>query len=345
MAVKMGDKLIFTNQFASMMRSSLPLVDVLDNLARETPSRELREVLEFISEDVHSGVEFGNSLAEFPKVFDEMYVNVVRAGMTSGRLAESLTQIAEYLVKVDAIGQKLRGALSYPIFMGIAFFGVFNAMVFFILPRFAVMFASFGKKLPVPTQILMAVGDFWANNWYFIITSLVISFVGWIVWITTDDGRFIWDQYKLKVPLVGRLWRLGALARFSRTFAVQLENDVRLLDALELAAGTTGNRFMEETLYWIVDDISRGVSVAHAFGKHDVFSGIVLQMISAGEEAGTLNELLLSAADYFERLLDNEIQMVTGLINPILTVVMGLAIAGMMIAAFLPVFDMGKNIS
>ncbi len=344
MAVKPSDLLIFTNQFASMMRSHLPLVDVLENLAQETPQKDLKEIIHDIADDVRNGVDFGDSLASFPKLFDEVYVNVVRAGMMSGKLADALTQIADYLSKSDTTSRKVRGALSYPIFMLVAFFGVFNVMIFFILPRFEAMFSSFGKDLPVPTQILIDIGKYWRENWYLLVGGFLVAVIAWLVWVATPDGRYIWDRIKLNIPIVGRLWRLGALSRFLRTFAVQLHNEVRLLDALDLAASSSGNRYIEESLNLIAEDISIGVGIAESFEKYDVFSGIVLQMIAAGEEAGTLDELLLSAADYFERLLDNQIQVVTGLINPILTVVMGFAIAGMMVAAFLPVFDMGKTV-
>ena len=344
MAIKQSELLIFTNQFASMIRSHLPLVDVLENLAAETPNEALQEVVYTIADDVQSGADLGDAFANYPKLFDDVFISVVRSGMMSGRLAESLTQISDYLVKADETGRKVKGVLSYPIFMMVAFFLVFNAMVFFILPRFEAMFSSFGKELPVPTQILINIGGVWRDNWYFILGAISVFVVSFVVWVATPDGRYVWDEFKLRIPLVGRLWRLSALSRFLRTFAVQLHNEVQLLDALELAASSSGNRYIEESIFLIAQAVERGKGIAESFENHDVFSGIVLQMIAAGEEAGTLDELLLSAADYFERLLDNEIQVITGLINPILTVFMGLSIAGMMVAAFLPVFDMGNAV-
>lgn len=340
--VKLSELLIFTNQFASMMRSQLPLVSVLENLAQETPQKDLREAIEDISEDVQNGVDFGDALEKRPKLFDDLFVSVVKAGMMSGRLADSLTQISDYLTKTDNVNRKVRGALSYPIFMLVMFFGVFNGMVFFILPRFESMFVSFGKDLPEATRILMTIGGYWRENWYLILGGVGVFVVTWLAWLSTQDGRYLWDQYKMKIPVLGRLLRMSPLARFLRTFAVQLQNEVPLLHALRLAAATTGNTYIEESLYIIADDVERGVSISDAFAKYDVFTGIVLQMIAAGEEAGTLDELLLSAADYFERLLDSQVEMVTSLINPVLTIVMGLGIAAMMVASFLPIFDMGN---
>ena len=338
----LANLLIFTNQFASMMRSKLQLVDVLDNLAEETPGKALREAVENIASDVRRGIDFGDALASYPRIFGDIFVNVVRSGMEGGRLDESLTQISIYLNKTDIINRKLKGAFSYPIFMAAAFFVMFNAMVFFILPKFESMFTQMNKELPAPTRILLDIGAFWKENWYIILGSIPLMALVVIVWVSTRNGRLIWDEYKLKVPVVGDLWRMAALARFLRTLAVQIHNEVSLLKALVLAAASSGNTFIEEAILMIADDVERGVSVSHAFREYQVFSGIVLQMISAGEEAGNLSELLLSAADYFERLLESKTEAVTGLINPILTVVVGLGIAGMMLAAFLPVFSMGE---
>ncbi|MBF0459890.1 MAG: type II secretion system F family protein [Magnetococcales bacterium] len=338
----LANLLIFTNQFASMMQSQLQLVDVLDNLAMETPGKALREAVEEIAADVRSGVDFADSLDNYPRLFSEIFVNVVRAGMESGRLADSLTQVAIYLNKTDQVNRKLKGALSYPIFMAVAFFAMFNAMVFFILPRFAVMFTQAKKALPAPTQLLLDMGAVWKNNWYFILGAIVLSYVAARIWASTEEGRLVWDEYKLRMPIVGNLWRMSALARFLRTFAVQIRNEVSLLRSLRLAASSSGNAFIEEAILDIADEVERGVSVSQAFREYDIFSGIVMQMISAGEEAGNLSDLLLSAADYFERLLETQIETVTGLINPIMTVVIGLLISGMMIAAFLPVFSIGS---
>ena len=338
----LANLLIFTNQFASMMQSQLQLVDVLDNLAKETPGKALREAVEEISADVRRGVDFGDTLANYPKLFGEIFINVVKAGMEAGRLADSLTQISIYLTKTENINRKLKGALSYPLFMGVTFFLVFNAMVFFILPRFSVLFTQMKKELPAPTQLLLDIGEFWKDNWYLIVGGILLSFAAAIIWVSTREGRLLWDEYKMRLPIVGNLWRMAALARFLRTFAVQINNEVSLLKALRLAASSSGNTYIEDAILVIADEVERGISVSQAFREYNVFSGIVLQMISAGEEAGNLSDLLLSAADYFERLLETQTETVTGLINPIMTITIGLLIAGMMVAVFLPVFSMGS---
>lgn len=336
--------LIFTQQFASMIRSNLPLVDVLDNLAAETPQRRLRASIDQVGLDVRRGMDLGDALALHPANFDDVYVSVVKSGIESGRLAEALTQIAEYQSVMHELARKVRSALTYPIFVILAFFGVFKAQVFFILPRFELMFKNFGKALPWPTQFLLDLGAGWKDNWFIILATIGLVCLAFIVWISTREGRSIWDRIKIRIPIIGPVWRMGALARFLRTLAVQVQNDVPLLDALRLAADAASNLYVREILNDIADEVENGRGIAESFREHQIFHGIVLQMIAAGEEAGTLDELLMSSANYFDNLTQDRLEKITGLINPVLTVVVGMAIAGIMVASFLPVFQMGNTI-
>ena len=342
MAVTNVHIMIFTQQFASMLRSKLPLVDVLNNLAAETPQRKLREAIEGVSEEVQHGIDLPTALARYPRYFDNVYVNVVRAGMESARLASSLTEIAHHLKVIHETGRKVRSAVTYPVVVMVAFFGVFNGMVFGILPRFRAIFTNMHKALPWATQVLLDMGDYWGANWPWIIGSLVLLAISFAAWLRTVEGRAVFDRIKLSLPMLGPLWRMAALARFLRTLAVQVENEVAVLDALRLAADTCGNVYVQETIYDIANDVERGRSLSVSFRDHHVFHGIVVQMIAAGEEAGSLDELLMSSADYFDSLLQDRIDQITQLINPILTIFVGLATAGMMVASFLPVFQMGN---
>lgn len=344
MAVKTLHILIFTQQFASMIRSSLPLVEVLDNLAAETPQRRLRETIETVSEDVRHGHDLSAAMAAHPGVFDDVYVNVVRSGLESGRLGGALTQIAHYQKVIHETGRKLKAAVTYPLFVILAFFAIFNAMVLFILPNFEKMYRNFGKALPGPTQFLLDLGQFWRGNWYLVIGVLLVVIGSFVVWKSTPDGRAVWDEIKLRIPILGPLWRMSALARFLRTLAVQVENDVSALHALRLSADASGNTYVREILYDIAAEFERGVSLAASFRRFDIFHGIVLQMIASGEEAGILDELLMSSADYFDSLVQDLLDRITNLVNPVLTVVIGLAVAGMMVACFLPVFQMGAMV-
>ena len=342
MATSAQNILVFTQQFASMIRSNLQLVDVLDNLASETPQAWLKGVIRTISEDVRRGVDLSDAMASHPKMFDEVYVSVIRSGIESGRLSEALTQMAEYQAIIHALSQKIRAALRYPILVVAAFVVVFHIQVFMILPNFQVMYADFDQDLPWPTQLLLDMGAEWRESWYLYIGVLALVVFAFLFWIRTADGRAIWDRLKLSLPVVGVVWRMSALARFLRTLAVQVQNDVALLSALRLAADASANVYLREVLYVIAANVERGRGIADSFREYHVFDGIVLQMISSGEKASTLDELLMSSAIYFDNLTQDQLDAITGLINPVLTIVVGLGIAGMMVASFLPVFQMGS---
>jgi len=260
----------------------------------------------------------------------------------SGRLGEALGQLTDYLGKVDENRKKMQTALTYPIFIGCAFFVALNINVFYVLPKFQSMFGSFGKELPMSTQILINLGDFWSHYWYMaaLFTGAIVVFL--TVILNTSEGRYFWDKYKLNFPVVGKMSRMGSFGRFLRTLSVQLENDVDLLKALALSSSATDNSFLQETISYIIDDVKCGKSMAEAFRYHQVFGGLVLQMISSGEEAGEFPFLLLSAANYYDGLLENQIERWVSLINPILTIVIGMVIAFMLIATFMPVFEMGN---
>jgi type II secretory pathway component PulF len=212
-------------------------------------------------------------------------------------------------------------------------------MVFGILPRFEKLFAEYNHALPLPTQIVLAVGHVYADMWFEILVATGLSAVAFIAWIRTTQGRLTFDRLKLKVPVMGPLWRLSALARFAHTLGIQVQNSVTLLESIRVAAPACNNKYVEQSLRAIATDIERGEGIAQAFAKQDLFRGVVQQMIAAGEKTGELTEPLKSAASYFEGLWIQRIDTVIALINPALTAIMGALISGMLIAAFLPVFE------
>jgi type II secretory pathway component PulF len=331
---------IFARQFASMMNSGLQLVTVLDDLARETPKRELREAVKDISRRVRAGVDVADAFACHPKLFDSIFIGIVSAGLESGRLGEALLQIVEYLERTDQVRRRITTAMTYPVFLLFTFLVAAGGMIFFILPKYQLLFGSFGHDLPGPTQFLLDIGSFLRAEW---MSLAAIGgggvFIAVLV-ISTPAGRRSWDRVKLRVPLLGQVWRLASLGRFSRTLSIQVRNHIPVVLALRFAANSAGNQYVRQLVLAISNDIEQGQSVTQAFKSRDIFSGIVMQMIAAGEEAGTLDELLISAAAYFDSLLLQRIDSLTGMLNPVLTAFMGLSISGMMVAAFLPVFDL-----
>ncbi len=332
--------LIFARQFSSMTRSNLRLVTVLDNLARETPQRRLRAAVADVARQVTMGTDLADALDRHPRLFGGVFVGLVRSGLEVGCLGESLGHVVEYLDRVQEVNRRVSSAAVYPVFVLLTFLGVASGMIFMVLPQYQRVFAGFGKALPGPTQFLLSIGDLLRDHALTLGVSALLFGTLASVTLSTRSGRLAWDRAKLRVPLFGQIWRLAALARFSRTLAVQTSNHVPIIRALRLAAAAAGNAHVCSLVEGIADDVEVGASVTEAFRSREMFAGIVVQMIGAGEEAGQLDELLLSAANYFDSLLMQRIEMVTGLVNPALTGFVGLSTAGMMMASFLPVFDM-----
>lgn len=330
----------FSKQFASMIASSLQLVSVLEDLARETPHRPLRNAARDVAKQVSAGVDLADAFERHPRLFDGVFVGLVRSGLESGRLTTALGHVADHLNRVDQTNRRVASATMYPIFVLLTFCAASAGMIFFILPQYESMFSSFGRELPWPTRMLLDVGEVLRRGTPWFLAAAVIPTLATLAVLTSASTRMTWDRWKLRLPVLGPVWRLAALARFSRTLAVQAGNQVPVVRAVRLAAAAAGNSYLQHAAAGIADDVEKGASVTAAFRERELFSGLVLQMIAAGEQTGTLDELLTSAATYFDSLLTQRIEAATSLLNPILTAVLGASVAGMMIAAFLPVFEM-----
>jgi type II secretory pathway component PulF len=334
-----ADLLIFTKQFSAMVRSSLPLVQALESLSRDAPRRSFRVMLQDILEQVRCGRDFDRALAQYPKTFSDTYIGVVRAGMQSGQLGAALSQISEYLDSHDKVLKKVRSALIYPATLFISFLVTFHIMIFGILPRFQSLFVSNGKALPAPTQFVMDIGAIYARDWPYMLGFLVIGGVFFLAWVRSPAGRLSFDRMKMKLPIFGPLIRLSAMARFSKTLAIQVQNSVSLIEAIRVAAPANNNKYMEASLMQVAERIEHGEGISQAFQRQELFRGVVEQMISAGEQSGDLAGPLTSVSTYFESLWVQKLESVIATVNPLLTATMGLLISGMLIAAFLPVFE------
>lgn len=339
-----SELLIFTQQFSAMVRSNLPLVPALESLSREAPKGGFRNALSDVLEKVRMGQDFDRALADHPRIFNQTYVGVVRAGMQSGQLEAALSEIGKYLSGLDHVRKKVRGAMLYPAVLLMALIAVFHAMIFGILPRFEKLFSQFDRDLPVPTQVVLAMGDAYASAWPIMLGGIGGVTIVLVVWSRTGAGRMAIDRWKLKIPLLGPLWRLEAMARFAHTLSIQVQNAVSLIEAIRVAAPASNNLFVERSLLEVADDIEQGKGIAQAFAQHKLFQGVVQQMISAGEKTGELAEPMRSVANYFESLWVQRLDAALSLTNPILTSIIGLMIAGMLIAAFLPVFELSGRV-
>jgi len=343
--VSLAARYIFTRQLAALLTGRLQLSVAIDNLTAEMPKGRFRNVLDRVAYDVAAGRDFADALQDHPKVFGPVYVGVVRSGMRSGRIAEAMEQLSAYLEQLDAFSRKARTALAYPGFVIGSFLIVFHMMIFMILPRFAQMYRGMNRELPAPTQFLIGLGEAYAGNLILlaIAVGLVVGLIA--IWMSNESGKIVWDAVKLKLPIVGGVVRHASMARFLRTVGMQLRHGIPAVEALRIGASAVANRQVAAAVRTAAERIERGASFADSFRSDPVFGDVVVRMIASGERAGTLDQLMLSAAEYFDTLLMQRITALTAMINPILTALVGLGTAGMLIAAFLPVFELSGRVT
>ena len=342
--IKLNTIVTFTTQFASMIGAYIPLVKTIDNLKEDITDKDFKSILNSISEDIKRGVDFADSIAQHPNAFDTVYVNMVGAGMASGKLDMTLKQLSSYITKRAETTNKVRSALAYPAFMFLAMGAIIIMMLIFVIPMFQKLFEDSGKELPVPTQIAISASEFLQNNWYILVIVIAIIAVTIKVYISTKGGRRKLDLIKIKMPLFGILNSKSSISKFIRTFGVLVKSDVPIVKAIELSKSSSANLVIEESIDDIVEMINKGYGVAEAFKEVGLFPDIVIQMISSGEESGNLDELLISTANYYDDQVDNTIKSIVSLINPISTVIISLGVAGLLFAVFLPIFQLGDTI-
>jgi len=340
--IKYNAILLFTNQLSSMISSQLPLVPILDGLSKESLSRGLLAIISKVKEDVENGVDFGYAISQHPEVFDAIYVNMVKAGMATGRLDRTLEQLALYMQATADTRGKLKTAFAYPLFMIFFLIIVFMFMTFKIMPTFQTLFSSFGDTpLPLPTRIMMNIGKVVSDNLPLIIITFLLITGGIIFVLKNPTARFYWDQYKLKIPVLGDLMKKAAMGKFLRAFAVLTQSEVLIIDSLILVAGAGYNKYLEYQINEAAEMIERGLSVAGAFRKTEFFPEIIIQMITSGEKTGRLGELLEGAAKFYDEQVEESLRNIVALINPVITVLTGATIGLMMVALFLPIFELG----
>ncbi len=329
----------FTRQFATMIGAGLPMVQCLDILSQQMDTAEFRKIIADIKESVQSGTTLSEALSRHKKIFDDLFVNMVEAGETGGALDVILVRLANYREKADALARKVKGALVYPIVVVIVAIAVTIAMLKFVVPTFAKMFTDLGGTLPEPTKIVMGVSDF-VNDYFFIMIGGAIGFVvAFRLMLRNRSVRLYWDSFKLKLPGFGNLIRKTAVARFTRTLGTLLSSGVSILEALEITAKTAGNMVIQNAVRRSMLSIAEGETITQPLKESGVFPPMVVQMISVGEKTGGLDDMLAKIADFYDEEVDAAVSALTSLIEPIVIVFIGVVIGGIMIAMYLPMFD------
>ncbi len=329
----------FTRQFATMIGAGLPMVQCLEILEGQLESPEFRKIASKIKESVQSGSTLSEALSRHKKVFDDLYVNMVEAGEIGGALDTILVRLALYREKADRLARKVKGALVYPIVVGVVAGGVTFAMLTFIVPVFAKMFGGLGAELPAPTQIILNLSNFLKSNVLTIIIGIISLLVGFKLALRNKQFRLHFDKFKLKVPLLGDLIRKSAISRFTRTLSTLLSSGVSILDALDITAKTSGNLVVQNAIRKSMLSIAEGETITAPLKDSGVFPPMVTQMISVGEKTGGLDEMLSKIADFYDEEVDAAVAALTSIIEPVIIVVMGAVIGGILIAMYLPMFD------
>ncbi len=338
--VKTRDVVVFTRQFATMINAGLPLVQALDILAQQTENKTLAGVTRQVVYDVESGQTLADALRKHPKAFSDLYVNMVAAGEAGGILDTILQRLAQFLEKNDAIIRKVKGAMVYPaVIMTVAVVAV-AVLLIFVIPTFQNMFASVNLDLPLPTRIVIGMSNVLKGYWWAIIGVIAISVFAITRYYKTAAGRLQIDALMLRFPVLGDLLRKSAVSRFTRTLGTLISSGVSILDGLEITARTAGNMVIHNAVMESRQSIAGGDTISAPLQRSKVFPPMVISMIAVGEQTGGLDEMLSKIADFYDEEVDAAVGTLLSLMEPIMIVVLGVIVGGMVVAMYLPIFDM-----
>ena len=340
------DLVKFIRQFATMIDAGLPLVQCLEILSNQEPNKFFQAALRDIKSTVEQGATFSDALRRHPKIFDELFVNLVQAGEVGGILDSILNRLAMYIEKRVKLARQVRGALSYPIAVILIMIVVMTVLLTFVIPAFEGMFAEFGAKdaLPELTKMVIAVSGGFVTALPFLIPAAILAVVGATYFYRTPPGKKLVHTVILKLPILGPVLQKIAVARFTRTLGTLLASGVPILDALDIVAKTAGNVVVEEGLRFARARISEGKNMAEPLGEVKVFPGMVVQMVAVGEQTGALDTMLNKIADFYEDEVDVAVASLTSLIEPILMVIVGSMVGVVLVAMYLPIFDLAGQI-
>jgi type IV pilus assembly protein PilC len=338
--IKTRDVVIFTRQFATMINAGLPLVQALDILAQQTENKLLSSVTRQVVYDVESGHTLADALRKHPRAFSDLYVNMVAAGEAGGILDTILVRLAVFLEKNDAIVRKVKGAMIYPaVIMGVAGIAI-AVLLIFVIPTFQSMFASVNLVLPLPTRIVIGASDVLTGYWWAIIGVVFFVVFAGNRYYKTPTGKLQMDRALLGLPVLGDVVRKSAVSRFTRTLGTLISSGVSILDGLEITARTAGNMVIHNAVMESRASIAGGETIAAPLAKSKVFPPMVTSMIAVGEQTGNLDEMLTKIADFYDDEVDAAVSALLSLMEPMMIVVLGVIVGGMVVAMYLPIFDM-----
>jgi type IV pilus assembly protein PilC len=341
-SIKPKDMAIFTRQLATMMKAGVPLLQAFDIVGRGNPNPRVTRLLNDIRTDVETGTSLSVAFRKFPLYFDNLYCNLVEAGESAGILDQLLDRLAVYMEKTEAIKSKIKSALMYPITVLIVAFVVVSVIMIFVIPSFKEVFANFGGELPLPTLLVIAMSEFFIKYWYLIFGGIgggVYFFME--SWRRNEKMQGVMDRIMLKLPIFGTLVEKSCIARWTRTLSTMFAAGVPLVEALDSVGGAAGNSVFTRATVKIQHEVSTGTALTVAMTNANLFPSMVLQMCSIGEESGSIDHMLGKAADFYEAEVDDMVAGISSLMEPIIIVILGTVIGGIVVAMYLPIFKLG----
>jgi type IV pilus assembly protein PilC len=341
---KIKDVIIFTRQMATMIRSGIPLIQSMRILEKQQKSRGFRRALYDIRERVENGASFSSTLALYPHIFDTLYVAMVESGEISGNLDEIMTKLVIYIEKAEKIKSQVKSALAYPAIVVVVAIAVITCLLAFVVPVFAQQFAETGTKLPDLTQFVIDFSNYFLENWYIIFGCIGSAIYGFIVWKKTPNGRRVFDKYILRFPIIGDVLKKIAVGRFCSTMASMLSSGVNLLQALSICAASSGNKVIEDFILNVKFSLEKGENFSTPLSQGNLFPSMVISMVEVGESTGSLDAMLTKVSEFYEEEVDLAVKTMLSMIEPIMIVCIGGIVSFVVVAMYLPIFEVAGSI-
>ncbi len=340
--ISLDELIVFCRQMYALTKAGIPLIRTMRGLADTTRSPELGEVLDDVTTRLEGGSTMATAMQAHPKVFPDLFIAMIHVGENTGQLDQAFKRLSDILELERDTKRRLSQALRYPTFVLIALFGALMVVNFLVIPKFASVFSKLGADLPFLTQVLVGTSNFLLAYWYFMLAAMIAGFIALKQWKNTDQGREIWDRYKLRVPIIGPLLELITLSRFARNLASMLSAGMPVTNALSVVADATDNAWISRHIKDMRQGIERGESLLRTARQSDMFTPLILQMIAVGEETGSVDEMLVNVADFYDEDVDYGLKRLAESIEPILIVSMGVLVLILALGVFLPIWDLGS---
>ncbi|MGP8155147.1 MAG: type II secretion system F family protein [Smithella sp.] len=340
--IKEKNVVVFCRIFSTMINAGLPLIQCLDLLAQQEQDKSFSKIIRSIKEDIEGGTSLTNALKKYPKIFDELFVNLIAAGEAGGILDVILERLSNYMEKAMKLKSRVKGAMTYPAAVLVISLAVVALLLLKVIPVFQKMFEGMGGKLPALTQALIAASEFTQKYFLFILAILVVIYIAFNRFYKTEKGRWIIDSMMLKAPVFGDLLKKVAVAKFSRTLSTMMSSGVPILEGLTIVSKTSGNVVVENALLKTRQSITEGRTIAEPLAETGIFPPMVVQMISVGEATGALDSMLSKIANFYDDEIDVAVDSMTALLEPVMMVFLGTVVGGMIIAMYLPIFKLAS---